>query len=86
MNISNYNNNNNIHQTPLNNAYQFSSFSSYIQNGGLMSSFSPTCIFCSSNNTVNLINDGSFKQCKSCKKQFKSANASYKNNIKPPYK
>ena len=59
-------------ETNLNAAYQFTSFSPYIINGGLNSRFSPNCIFCLSNNTVNLINDGSFKQCNSCKKQFKA--------------
>lgn len=65
-------NNSNFQQTPLDSAYQFSSFSPYIINGGLNSKFSPICIFCSSNNTMNLINDGSFKQCNSCKKQFRA--------------
>ena len=59
-------------QTSINSAYQFNSFSPYIINGGLNSRFTPICIFCSSNNTMNLINDGSFKQCNSCRKQFKS--------------
>lgn len=59
-------------QTSIDSAYQFSSFSQYIVNGGLNSRFSPNCIFCSSNNTMNLINDGSFKQCNSCRKQFKA--------------
>ena len=65
-------NNSNFQQTPLDSAYQFSSFSPYIVNGGLNSRFSSICIFCSSNNTMNLINDGSFKQCNSCKKQFRA--------------
>ncbi len=65
-------NNSNFQQTPLDSAYQFSSFSPYIVNGGLNSRFSPICIFCSSNNTMNLVNDGSFKQCNSCKKQFRA--------------
>lgn len=65
-------NNSNFQQTPLDSAYQFNSFSPYIVNGGLNSRFSPICIFCSSNNTMNLINDGSFKQCNSCKKQFRA--------------
>lgn len=65
-------NNSNFQQTPLDSAYQFTSFSPYIVNGGLNSRFSPICIFCSSNNTMNLINDGSFKQCNSCKKQFRA--------------
>jgi hypothetical protein len=65
-------NNSNFQQTPLNDAYQFNTFSPYIINGGLNSRFSPICIFCSSNNTMNLAKDGSFKQCNSCRKQFKS--------------
>lgn len=63
--------NGDLAQTNLDSAYQFSSFSPYIMSGGLKSQFSPVCIFCSSNNTTNLVNDGSFKQCNSCKKQFK---------------
>lgn len=59
-------------QTSINSAYQFTSFSPYIINGGLNSKFSPICIFCSSNNSINLIDDGSFKQCNSCRKQFKA--------------
>jgi hypothetical protein len=65
-------NNSNFQQTPLSDAYQFDSFSSYILNGRLNAKFSPICIFCSSNNTMNLANDGSFKQCNRCRKQFKS--------------
>jgi hypothetical protein len=65
-------NNSNFQQTPINDAYQFNSFSPYILNGGLNTRFSPFCIFCSSNNTMNLVNDGSFKQCNSCRKQFKA--------------
>jgi hypothetical protein len=65
-------NNSNFQQTPINDAYQFNSFSPYILNGGLNIRFSPNCIFCSSNNTMNLVNDGSFKQCNSCRKQFKA--------------
>jgi len=72
MSNSNTFNNNNFQQTSLNDAYKFNTFSSYIINGNLNSKFSPICIFCSSNNTINLANDGSFKQCNSCRKQFKS--------------
>jgi hypothetical protein len=80
--------NGDLAQTNLEAAYQFNSFSPYIMNGGLNSKFSPNCIFCSSNNTINLINDGSFKQCNSCKKQFKaiiSNNQAYNkiNNFNP---
>ena len=34
--------------------------------------FSPQCIFCSSTNSISLINDGSFRQCQNCNKQFKA--------------
>ncbi len=57
---------------PINDAYQFNTFSSYIVNGGLNSHFSPICIFCSSKDSRSLSNDGSFKQCNQCKKQFKA--------------
>ncbi len=72
MSNSNMFNNGNFQQTPINDAYQFNSFSTYILNGGLNTTFSPVCIFCSSNNSINLANDGSFKQCNSCRKQFKA--------------
>jgi len=73
MSNSNTFNNSNFQQTPLNDAYHFTSFSSYITNGGLLSKFSPKCIFCHSNDSISLINDGgSFRQCKICKKQFKA--------------
>ena len=64
--------NNNLQQTTINDAYHFESFSEYINNKGLQAKFSPVCIFCSSNESISLINDGSFRQCKKCKKQFKS--------------
>lgn len=72
MSNSNTFNNSNFQQTPINDAYQFTSFSHYIKNGGLQTRFSPICIFCSSNDSTPLINDGSFRQCNRCKKQFKS--------------
>ena len=43
-----------------------------INNNGLQTMFSPRCIFCSSNNSISLINDGSFRQCRTCNKQFKA--------------
>lgn len=62
----------NFQQTPLNVAYQFQSFSSYINNNGLHGRFSSKCVFCPSPNSVALLSDGSFRQCGSCKKQFKA--------------
>ena len=64
--------NNNLQQTTINDAYHFETFSEYINNKGLQPNFSPICIFCSSRETISLIKDGSFKQCKTCKKQFKA--------------
>lgn len=62
----------NLNQTDLNSAYSFNTFSQYILNGGLNSTFSPNCIFCSSNNTQNLNSEGSMKHCNNCRKQFKA--------------
>ena len=82
--------NGDLNETPLDSAYNFTSFSPYIMNGGLNSKFSPICIFCSSEYTMALTQDGgSFRQCNSCKKQFKaklSNSNSYINGFSPPYK
>ena len=64
--------NNNLKQTTINDAYHFESFSSYINNKGLQTKFSPICIFCSTAESTPLTNDGSFRQCNRCKKQFKA--------------
>lgn len=87
MSNSNTFNNGNFQETPLDDAYKFNTFSTYIMNGGLSTKFSPNCIFCKSNNTMNLVNDGSFKQCNSCRKQFKSdlSNTQVITHF-PPYK
>lgn len=87
MSNPNYFNNGELKQTSIDSAYQFTSFSPYIINGGLNSQFSPLCIFCSSNNTINLTSDCSFKQCNNCRKQFKSklSNNQQFSNF-PPYK
>jgi hypothetical protein len=73
MSNSNIFNGGNFQQTPLDVAYKFSSFSQYINNNNSLSSiFSPRCIFCSSNQSKPLTNDGSFRHCSNCKKQFKA--------------
>jgi len=72
MSNSNVFNGGNFQKTPINIAYQFESFSSYIVNNGLKARFSPKCIFCSSLESTALLNDGSFRQCNRCKKQFKA--------------
>ena len=81
MSNPNFFSNQDLPQTYIDSAYQFTSFSPYIMNGGLNRYFSPICIFCSSNNTINLVSDGSFKQCNSCRKQFKSQLTNNNNNI-----
>ena len=63
---------NNLQQTTINDAYRFESFSTYINNKGLETKFSPVCIFCSERSSISLTNDGSFRQCNRCKKQFKA--------------
>lgn len=63
---------NNLAQTSLNDAYQFQTFSEFIQTQSSVS-FSPCCIFCSSKNSISLTNDGAFRQCITCKKQFKAS-------------
>jgi hypothetical protein len=61
-------------ETPIDLAYKFQTndvtrkFIQTSQNIG----FSPCCIFCSSKDTTSLINDGSFRLCNKCNKQFKS--------------
>jgi len=62
---------NNLMQTTLNDAYQFETFSDFIKKQAKVR-FSSLCVFCSSKNTISLTNDGSFKQCTNCKKQFKA--------------
>lgn len=59
-------------QTQLNDAYQYQTYSSYINNIK-KTTFSPICIFCSCKETNSLVSDGgSFRQCNNCKKQFKA--------------
>jgi hypothetical protein len=77
--------NKDLMKTGVADAYKFTSFSPYIINGGLNVKFSPVCIFCSSNNTMSLTHDGgSFRQCNTCKKQFKAKLTN--DNFIPPYK
>ena len=77
MSNSNVFNGGNFQQTPLDVAYNFTSFSDYINNNinnntRLKTNFSPCCIFCSCMESKSLTNDGSFRQCNRCNKQFKS--------------
>lgn len=64
--------NNNLGQTEVNTAYSFQTFSGYINNMKAPK-YSAICIFCSCKESSPLINDGSFRQCSQCKKQFKAS-------------
>ena len=76
MSNSNVFNGGNFQQTPLDVAYNFTSFSDYINNNitnnMLKTNFSPRCIFCSFMESKSLISDGSFRQCNRCNKQFRA--------------
>lgn len=74
MNISNNFNkiNSNLVSTTIDDAYKYETHSDFIKKLK-KPVFSSICIFCSSKNTKDLMNDGgSFKQCMNCNKQFKS--------------
>ena len=60
-----------LNQTSLHSAYQFNTYSEFIQQMK-MPDFSPLCIFCSCPDTISLNYEGSFRQCRKCNKQFKS--------------
>jgi hypothetical protein len=64
-------NNENLNQTPVHVAYQFTTCSEYIKNMKVPT-FSPKCIFCSCTDTISLNHEGSFRQCRNCNKQFKA--------------
>jgi hypothetical protein len=58
-----------IPQTSVNNAFDFTSTITPQQ---ILSKHSPTCIYCSSNETTALMQDGSFRQCLICRRNFKA--------------
>ena len=60
-------------QTPLNEAYKYETHSQFIkQLQQTPQHFSPVCIFCSCKQTVALNQEGSFRSCRLCNKQFKA--------------
>lgn len=70
MNANNFLNNN-LTQTPINEGYKYETHSEFIKKL-TPTTFSTSCIFCSSSKTIALMNDGSFRNCLNCKKHFKS--------------
>ena len=65
---------NNLRETPIDSAYIFETTKDNTQflQKGMKKEFSLICIFCSCKETVPLMQDGSFRSCNKCKKQFKS--------------
>ena len=65
---------NNLRETPIDSAYYFETTrdNTHFLQKGKKKEFSPICIFCSCKETVPLMQDGSFRSCNNCKKQFKS--------------
>lgn len=64
---------NKLSETSIDDAYKHQTYSQYLNsNAFIQSSLSSTCIFCSHNETKSLVNDGSFRYCNKCKKQFKA--------------
>lgn len=58
-------------QTPLSDAYVYKTYSDYI-NKMKKPKYYIICIFCSCKDSIPLVEDGSFRQCNHCKKQFKA--------------
>jgi len=56
-------------QTPLNNAFDFNST---IKPHQTISAHLTTCIYCSNQESIPLIADGSFRQCTKCRKNFRA--------------
>ena len=69
MNANNFLNNN-LEYTPLTEGYKYETHSDFIKKLN-SPKFSTLCIFCSSNKTTLLMQDGSFRNCLNCKKYFK---------------
>ena len=63
--------NNPIVQTPISQAYHYETHSDYIKKIKPVI-FSFMCIFCSNPESIALLNDGSFRRCIKCRKDFKA--------------
>jgi hypothetical protein len=72
MNSGNFNSiSHNLVQTPINDAYRYHTHSEFIKQMKIPT-FSLQCIFCPSLKTDSLVNDGSFRRCGACRKDFKA--------------
>ena len=63
-----------LNATSISDAYQYQTFSPFISSTKniLRPNYSPVCIFCSHSESKALMNDGSFRECNRCKKQFRA--------------
>ena len=63
-----------LNATSISDAYKYQTFSTFISSSKniLRPSYSTVCIFCSHNESKALMNDGSFRVCNRCKKQFRA--------------
>ena len=64
----------NVSHTPLETAYKIHHTNNIPYGDGVKraAQYSPKCPFCSSNNSISLMQDGSYRRCQSCRKDFKS--------------
>ena len=58
-------------QTNISDAYRYHTHSQFIQNMK-PPIYNKTCIFCNCPNTQALTQDGFFRQCSQCRKQFRA--------------
>jgi len=72
MNSGNFNSfTNNLVLTPINDGYKYQTHSEFIKQMKAPI-FSQTCVFCSSLKSSSLTNDGSFRRCNNCNKDFRA--------------
>ena len=57
-----------MNMTPINNAF---TYSTTIVTHQLLPIYSSVCIFCNNQDSIALLQDGSFRQCAKCRKQFR---------------
>jgi len=59
---------NTTNTTPIETAFQYATPITYAK---LAPKFGTICIYCGSKETIMLLQDGSFRQCHTCRKNFK---------------
>ena len=64
--------NKDITHTPIESAYNYETYSEFIKSTEPVK-FSSICIFCSARGSIPLLDDGSFRRCSTCRKNFKAA-------------